>query len=144
MKSYVERAKLPGPRRPDFFQPASDAQKMIFLRNLKEGKNVGEARKKAGISPEQFRRAQESDPDFSREIEDTERLFLDRVEMRAETLAMSGDGAMIRWFLEKRMPEKYGKTSKVEVSHRFHSADDIKKLSDEDLQVAFEELGLDD
>lgn len=142
MPSYLKKYGAAATRKPAHFEPASQPQKDIFLRRYRDGDTAGEARKKAGITWAQFKHALASDPDFLQANEEVDEFFLDKLEEVARSMAHNKDGAMVRWILEKRRPEKYGQRAKVEVSHRFASHDDIKKLSDEDILATFEELGI--
>jgi hypothetical protein len=139
--SRVLAKSRPRPRRP--FQPASDAQKRIFLRHLKDGAGVGEARKAAGLTWDLYKHALASDEDFVAAHEDIDGYFLTKLQEVAESMALQRDGAMIRWLLENRWPEKYGKKSKVEHSH-VHSIEQIKAMTDEEIEAECESLGVTD
>lgn len=124
------------------FEPASEPQKRIFLKNYRATSRLGEARMDAGITWAQYKHALADDPDFLSEHEDIDSFLLDKLQGVAESLALKGDGAMIRWILEARWPEKYGKKAKVEHSHKFQSIEDIKALSDDDIMAECELLGV--
>lgn len=146
MASYLQgyrhaRTKV---RTPAPFEPATEFQKATFLRHYKAGLHAGEARKKAELTKALFNHALVSDPDFVTAIEEVDEFFLDKLEDVVMSMAHKGDMATARWLLEKRRPEKYGQKSKVEVSHRFQSVEDIRKLSDEDILAEFKRMGIED
>lgn len=147
MASFAEKvSKRFGKRSSAPFQAASDAQKAIYLRHIREGDNPSAARKAAGITVAMFNHATASDRAFldawTEAHETRDESFLDRLEQRIEEQAIKGDGAMSRWILERKRPEKWGQKAQVRVTHEFQSIDDIKKLSNEDLVAKCEVLGI--
>lgn len=126
------------------FQPASEAQKAIFLRRFEETRNVSIACKAAGIRRNLYNHALATDPEFRERHAEIDDFYIDKLEVIGWELAAKGSEAMLKFMLQSLRPEKFGGKTKVEVSHRFQSVEDIRKMSDEDLEVAFEELGLKD
>lgn len=126
------------------FQPASEAQKAIFLKRFEETRNVSVACKAAGIPRNLYDHAMASDEAFRNRHAAIDKFYIDKLEVIAYDMAAKGSEAMIKFLLQSLCPEKYGNKAKVEVAHRFQSPEDIRKMSDEDLEVAFKEMGLKD
>lgn len=144
MASYLKGYK-PGKARgvpAPYLQSASDHQKATYLRHIKEGDHAGEARRAANLSRDEFQKAFDEDPDFRKAVADLDAYYIDKIEEAAVRAALRGDTAMMRFFLENARPEKYGKKSQVKVTHSIQSAEDVRNMSDEDLQATFELMGL--
>lgn len=144
MPSYLKGYK-PGKSRgvpAPYVQDASEHQKAAYLRNARAGSHAGEARRKAGLSKDDFQRAFDADPEFRKAVQDLDEYTLDRLEDAAYVAAHRGDGAMIRWLLENGRPEKFGKKSSVKVTHQIQSAEDVRKMSDDDILATFEQMGI--
>jgi len=146
MPTFVRRqgralvARPDGP--PARFEPASGPQKEVFRRRMAQGCSKNEARIKAGISWAQLKHAMASDPDLMTAIEESDDGFLNNIEEAAFAMAKSRDGAMVRWILEKRRPERYGNVAKLDITHRFQDPAQLREMSDEDILVACQELGI--
>ena len=141
--SYV-LAKARKGNAPRPFEPASEPQKRIFLRHLIDGDGVGASRKAASLTWAQYKHALANDLEFAEAHQDIDSYFLHKLQDVAESMALKGDGAMIRWLLENLWSEKFGKKSKVEHSHRFQSIDEIKALGDDEIEAFCESLGYSD
>lgn len=142
MAQSIVRARGRQKNRPASFQPASDAQKAIFLKHYAEHRRSSDACHHAGISRAVFKHAMATDEAFMAELERIDDFFLDRLEGIAEQLAEARDVPMLKFLLEKRLPEKYGRNANLTVTHRFASAEDVAKLSDEELEAECVSLGI--
>ncbi len=141
MPSYVPRGKTGGlARHAAPFQPANQHQKDTYLCHVRGGNHAGEARAKARLTWALFKHAVASDPEFRQAVEDIDQFLVDKLADVAYVMAHARDGPMLRWWLENARPESFGKNRKIEVSHRFESVEDIKAMSDDDIEVTFREM----
>ena len=141
MASYVLAPSRPPGGRPPF-EPATAEQKRIFLKHYARDRRAGEARKKAELPYAKYKHALASDPEFLEAHREIDQFLCEKLQEVAETLAVRGDGAMVRWMMERLEPEKWDRKQKVEVTHRLQSVEDVKKLSDEDILAEFELMGI--
>lgn len=141
--SFRGRASRRGRAAP-YEQEVSDAQKALFLKTL-DGQfepSVKDAAVKAGITRKQLEKALSTDREFAARFAAWKHGVLDGVEDRALQQAMAGDGAMIRFILQAERPEKYSaKAAKPGIADKIESLEDLKKLTDEELEQLRAECG---
>jgi hypothetical protein len=115
---------------------ASGPQKDAFFRALagQFEPSIKEAAAKAGLTKKQVEYALKHDPDFAQRFQTWKTSMLDLVEDRALQVAISGDGAMIRFVLQSERPEKYSPAAKkASPLDKIESLEDLKSLTDEEL-----------
>ena len=82
----------------------------LLIQSFKNGYNIDEACTFIDITYDQYRYFNEIHPDFSHVKSRCELVCSMMAETGNATLIKEGDGTQIRWYLERRKPDKYGKT----------------------------------
>jgi hypothetical protein len=114
----------------------TDAQIAKFLGTLESSfePSIVEAGKAAGINRKQYESLLAKNKAFAAQIQEWADTQRDQIEERARQLALKGDPSMIRFILQSEMPEKYGNKGKLDITHRITSPEDLKQLTDEELE----------
>jgi hypothetical protein len=102
-----------------------------FLRALAEQGTVSAACAAAAIDRSTAYRARQADEDFALAWADIESEVTEQLEEKAVEIALAGDGHLLRFLLQHRLPDKYGKTVKLE--HAGSIGRDLRSMSDAEL-----------
>jgi hypothetical protein len=116
-------------------QPPSPAARDVFLNAFRREGREDAARRAANVTHKDIEAWRLDDEAFDAAYQECQRLFVEKIEGYGFDLARNGDPAMVRFFLQSLMAEKYGPKAKLEITVR-----DVSKLSDEELEQHIRQL----
>ena len=94
--------------RPNSITPDKSAK---LLAALEHGYDLNEAQSHAKISDDAYRRLLKNSGDFAEKVAAAKMKFVMFAKDGAYKKIQQGDGSMIRWVLEHKKPEEYGRQS---------------------------------
>lgn len=117
------------------------ARQRTYISAISEGIRPNQAAVLAEVTPETVSRWRESDPEFLQRETDALRSSVEAVEAVLYEKALNGSESAARFWLEHHDKDRYGKTSKVEVSGTVTHELSGRRLADQLLALRSELQG---